>query len=62
MHRHLARNPHEGPAEALRGAQMWMLDRHREVPFDMPEPLAAQARRADACSPYAWAAFTYHGQ
>ena len=62
LHRHLARNPHDGPAEALRAAQMWMLDRHREVPFDMPEPLAAQARRADASSPYAWAAFTYHGQ
>jgi len=62
LHRHLARNPHDGPAEALRAAQLWMLDPRRQAPDDMPESLAAQARRADARSPYAWAAFTYHGQ
>jgi hypothetical protein len=62
FHRHLVRNPDESPAEALRAAQLWMLDPHREPPPEMPAPLAAQARRAFIPDPLAWAAFTYHGK
>jgi CHAT domain-containing protein len=62
FHRHLVRNPDQSPAEALRAAQLWMLDPHREPPPEMPAPLAAQARRAFIPDPLAWAAFTYHGK
>jgi CHAT domain len=61
LHRHLTEHPADGAAEALRAAQLWMLDRHRKVPAEMPAALAAQARRAGARHPYAWAAFTCHG-
>jgi CHAT domain-containing protein len=62
LHRHLVRNPADGPADALRAAQLWMLDPHRVIPAEMPEPLAAVARRAHASDPRTWAAFTYHGR
>jgi hypothetical protein len=62
LHRHLVLNPDDGPADALRAAQLWMLDPRRQVPAEMPAALAAQAHRAGACHPQAWAAFTYHGQ
>lgn len=62
LHRHLVENPDESPACALRAAQLWMLDPQREIPAEMPKSLAAQARRLAVSSPFAWAAFTYHGQ
>jgi CHAT domain-containing protein len=62
LHRHLVRNPDDSPADALRAAQRWMLDPHRPIPAEMPEPLAAVAGRAHASDPRTWAAFTYHGR
>jgi CHAT domain-containing protein len=61
-HRHLIENPDQSPVLALRAARLWMLDPQREIPAGMPEPLAAQAHRLAVSSPFAWAAFTYHGQ
>lgn len=61
FHRHLVRYPGDGPAGALRAAQLWMLDPRRELPPEMPGEFAVLVRRS-ACHPYAWAAFTYHGQ
>jgi hypothetical protein len=61
LHHHLNKHPDDDAAEALRAAQLWMLDPHRRVPATMPAALATQARRAGARSPYAWAAFTCHG-
>ena len=62
FHRHLVRYPADSPADALRAAQLWMLDPRRRTPGEMPERLAAKATRPDLADPYAWAAFTYHGQ
>jgi hypothetical protein len=62
LHRYLALNPADSPADALQAAQLWMLDPHREVPAGMPESLAVYARGPTACIPYVWAAFTYHGK
>jgi len=62
LHRHLVRNPDDSPADALRASQLWMLDPHRAIPAEMPESLAAVARRAHASDPRTWAAFTYHGR
>jgi CHAT domain len=62
LHRHLVRNPDDSPADALRATQLWMLDPHRAIPAEMPESLAAVARRAYASDPRTWAALTYHGR
>ena len=60
FHRHLVRSPGDGPAGALRAAQLWMLDPDREIPPEMPGELASFGALAIR-SPYAWAAFTCHG-
>jgi hypothetical protein len=62
LHRYLVENPDQGAADALHAAQLWMLDPRREVPAEMPASLTAQARRLAISKPFAWAAFTYHGQ
>jgi hypothetical protein len=62
MHRHLVRNPEDNSADALRAAQLWMLDPERKAPAEMPAPLSERARRTAASHPHAWAAFTCHGQ
>ncbi len=52
-----------GPAwQALRDAQLWMLDPARETPADMPRPLAGQLDRAGLDAVAAWAAFVHWGQ
>jgi hypothetical protein len=61
FHRHLVRNPGDGPAAALRAAQLWMLDPRREIPPEMPPQLGKQIKSAIG-HPFAWAAFTYNGQ
>lgn len=65
FHHHLAAGSR--PVDALREAQLWMLDPGREVPAAMPEYLAAAARRAPQ-SPSdrldtldGWAAYVHHG-
>lgn len=62
LHRHLMLNLGDSPADALRAAQLWMLDPQRTIPAEMPESLASVARRSFASDPRAWAAFTYHGR
>jgi hypothetical protein len=49
------------PADALRAAQLWMLDPARSVPPGMPADLAAQARRRGLGDPAAWVGFVHHG-
>jgi CHAT domain-containing protein len=60
FHRQLVRSPGDGPAGALRAAQLWMLDKDRKIPPEMPGELASLAALAIR-RPYAWAAFTCHG-
>ena len=62
FHRYLVRDPGDGPAAALRAAQLWMLDPDKAIPPEMPAGLADLSRAAAARRPYAWAAFTCHGQ
>jgi CHAT domain-containing protein len=61
LHRHLVRHPGDSTADALRAAQLWMLDRQRRAPPEMPEPLASQAGRPELADMTAWAAFTHTG-
>jgi hypothetical protein len=50
------------PAEALRAAQMWMLDPGRQLPAGMPKILADEVSQPDLADPTAWAAFAYQGR
>jgi len=50
------------PADALRAAQVWMLDPGREVPGDMPQSLTDEVARTDLTAVGTWAAFTYQGR
>jgi hypothetical protein len=52
------------PADALREAQLWMLDPGRRIPTGMPTCLAEDASAADAGldDPRGWAAFTHQGR
>jgi CHAT domain-containing protein len=56
------------PARALRAAQQWMLDPHREIPGGLPAELRDEAELAaepggpDLTSPAAWAGFGYLGR
>ncbi|KAB8166363.1 CHAT domain-containing protein [Streptomyces sp. 3MP-14] len=49
------------PPDALRAAQLWMLDPHREPPPTLPDPLRREAGRPDLHRPHLWAAFTHQG-
>ena len=49
------------PAEALRSAQVWMLDPGREPPGPLPEVLSDETTQADLADPAAWAGFGYQG-
>jgi hypothetical protein len=51
--------PH--PPDALRAAQLWMLDPERPVLDGLPEELSAAAASWSLRRPYAWAAFTCQG-
>ncbi|RKS77158.1 CHAT domain-containing protein [Actinomadura pelletieri DSM 43383] len=59
FHHHL----HEGhaPAEALRLAQLWMLDRQRRPPPTMPPMLADESASDDLANPATWGAFVLLG-
>jgi hypothetical protein len=50
------------PRDALRLAQLWMLDPDRVVPAEMPASLAQDASRADLADVLAWAGLTHQGQ
>ncbi|WP_405757471.1 CHAT domain-containing protein [Streptomyces sp. NBC_01420] len=49
------------PPDALRAAQLWMLDPHREPPPTLDGPLRAEAARPDLHHLHHWAAFTHQG-
>lgn len=49
------------PPDALRVAQLWMLDPERQPPPGMGERLCREARRADLEEVPLWAAFTHQG-
>ncbi|MDT0268763.1 CHAT domain-containing protein [Streptomyces sp. DSM 44915] len=49
------------PADALRAAQLWMLDPDRTPPATLTGPLASEATRSDLHHPPHWAAFTHQG-
>ncbi len=65
---HLLNTGGRPPADALREAQLWMLDPDREVPGAWPRVLGEEAAMAgsaggpDLASPAAWAGFTYQGR
>jgi CHAT domain len=52
----------EPPARALRRAQLWMLDPHREPPDGLPDALRDRIGRIDPHDLSAWAGFTHLGQ
>ncbi|MFJ4946927.1 CHAT domain-containing protein [Streptomyces sp. NPDC088760] len=49
------------PPDALRAAQLWMLDPHRSLPFPLDGPLRHEATRSDLHHVHHWAAFTHQG-
>ncbi|MFE3145687.1 CHAT domain-containing protein [Streptomyces sp. NPDC059218] len=49
------------PPDALRAAQLWMLDPHRRPPPTLDGPLRAEAARPDLHRLHHWAAFTHQG-
>ncbi|MCZ0991612.1 CHAT domain-containing protein [Streptomyces diastatochromogenes] len=49
------------PADALRAAQLWMLDPDRRPPPGLGNPLRRDAARADLNEIHLWAAFTHQG-
>ncbi|MGW4228869.1 CHAT domain-containing protein [Streptomyces sp. NPDC004980] len=49
------------PADALRAAQLWMLDPDRRPPPGLGDPLHREASRADLHEIHLWAAFTHQG-
>ncbi|MFE6887157.1 CHAT domain-containing protein [Streptomyces sp. NPDC057694] len=50
----------DSPADALRAAQMWMLDPHRTVPAAL-HGIAVETPDRSFASPRIWAAFAHHG-
>jgi hypothetical protein len=50
------------PRDALRAAQVWMLDPDRVVPASMPAELRALTERQDHAHVLAWAGFIHYGQ
>lgn len=61
FHHHLAVGG-ERPADALRLAQLWMLDPGRTPPPGMPQALASDAASAGHADLAGWAAFTHQGR
>ncbi|MFI0466589.1 CHAT domain-containing protein [Saccharopolyspora sp. 5N102] len=61
FHHHL-NTSHPDPAEALRAAQLWMLDPDRRPIPGAPAELTEHFAEIDPTPPMRWAAFTYHGR
>jgi CHAT domain len=61
MFHHYLSSGHPHPADALRAAQLWMLDRARPVLDGLPEDLSLPAASSVLATPHSWAAFTYQG-
>jgi CHAT domain-containing protein len=49
-------------ADALREAQLWMLDPHRKLPATAPAELRVFIGQPDIDAVYAWGAFTHQGR
>ncbi|MEE1812787.1 CHAT domain-containing protein [Streptomyces sp. BE133] len=49
------------PPDALRAAQLWMLNPHRKPPPTLDDPLCREATRPDLHHLHHWAAFTHQG-
>ncbi|MFB8415190.1 CHAT domain-containing protein [Streptomyces albidoflavus] len=60
LHHHLTEG-RLAPPDALRAAQLWMLDPHREPPPTLTGPLRGEAARPDLHELCHWAAFTHQG-
>ncbi|MFJ9867578.1 CHAT domain-containing protein [Streptomyces sp. NPDC101165] len=58
---HLLTSQDLAPADALRAAQLWMLDPDRRPPPGLGDPLHREAARADLQEIHLWAAFTHQG-
>lgn len=63
MFHHYLRHEGHRPWDALRRAQLWMLDPDRQVPVTMPRQLRSRFETvADLGDPTVWAAFIHMGQ
>ncbi|MFD7555655.1 CHAT domain-containing protein [Streptomyces sp. NPDC059835] len=61
MTHHYMRREGHPPGQALRNAQLWMLDDRRRPPAGMPADLVARVPLIDAADPVGWAGFTHLG-
>ena len=62
MFHHFMTSSAASPRDALRLAQLWMLDPGRAAPPEMPAHLASHASRRDLADVVAWAALTHQGR
>ena len=60
FHHHLASG--RPPGDALRLAQLWMLDPDRTIPEEMPRMFADEVSRKDLGDPASWAGFIHMGR
>jgi len=58
LHHHLARGL--APADALRRAQLWMIDPERLIPASMPAAVRRVVRVANLSDPASWASMVHH--
>lgn len=61
MFHHFLNAAYAHPADALRAAQLWMLDRSRAALDGLPPALSSAARSRHLAEIASWAAFTYQG-
>ncbi|WP_188283074.1 CHAT domain-containing protein [Streptomyces sp. CBMA29] len=52
---------HHSPVDALRAAQLWMLDPHRSNPGSLPAGVVRDIADTSLSHPAAWAGFVHHG-
>lgn len=62
MFHHFMTADGHSPRDALRLAQLWMLDPHRRPPLEMPAVLASRAGNPGLSEVSAWAALTHQGR
>jgi CHAT domain-containing protein len=62
MFHHFVVVERRAPWDALRRAQMWMLDRDRQPPWHMPRPLRRMLEDTEPAGVVAWAGFVHWGQ
>ncbi|MEV6415094.1 CHAT domain-containing protein [Kribbella sp. NPDC051718] len=62
MFHHYLITEHRPPWDALRQAQLWMLDDARSAPGDMPAPLRRMLADSDPTRLTSWAGFVHWGQ